>query len=187
MLTNNAQLTLNAIQSRAAFFASLTGSTRDIERECQHPIEITTEDYARAYERGDLAARIVNLYPEECWSDDPDIYETEDDTETPFEKEWKALDKKLQILSMLQRADVLSGIGRFGIILLGLDDGLPLKQPVSGIDEKGEAAGTGKHKLLYLRVFDESFVRVVSLETDTTNPRFGLPMPLFLTCRGQKQ
>jgi hypothetical protein len=106
---------------------------RDIDAETGHPFYIQPEDYWAKFDRGDIAARVVALYPEECFKDRPLIYEDEDpNVDTDFEKEWDALEDELHLLSFLTRADILSGIGRYGIILLGLDDGLDLSEPVAG-------------------------------------------------------
>jgi hypothetical protein len=68
----------------------------------------------------------------------------------------------------LHRADVLSGIGSFGIVLLGLDDGKDLAEPVE--------EGRRERELVYLRVLDESAVRIVEWDRQITSPRFGLPV-----------
>ena len=81
---------------------------------------------------------------------------------------------------MLHRVDVLSGIGRFGVLLLGLDDGKKLNEPIEGVDletGKGEGqSGIPKRKLIYLRPFDESVVDVSKKELDTSNARYGKPV-----------
>jgi len=171
------QFVSNILLERKLWLRKLLDPRRDIEVECGHPIEITKEDYKHLYERGDIAARVVSVFPEESWTENPDIMETEDETETAFEKAWQDLQTALNIYPMLERADVLSGIGSFGLILLGLDDGLSLNQPAPGVNEKGIAVGTstGGRKLLFLRAFDESLLQVGDLESDTTNPRYGLP------------
>lgn len=170
-----ASLVKNALTTRTAWLSKLLDPRRDIDRECGHPEIVTVDDYSRLFKRGDLAARIISLFPEETWSEDPVVFETEDETETEFEKAWKELDKKLAIFSQLQRADVLSGVGRFGVVLLGIDDGKDLQEPIEGIDERGQIVGRPQHQLLYLRPFDESLVRIESLETSLQNPRYGQP------------
>lgn len=113
-----------------------TGQTRDLDKEFGYPDLITSEDYWKKFDRADVAARVVSIYPEECFSEAPLIYETEDaEINTAFERAWDALDDELHITSFLLRADILSGIGRFGVILLGLDDGLNLDQPVAGFKD----------------------------------------------------
>lgn len=166
------------VLTRSQFFRQLVDQRRDIDKECGYPLEITTEEYKYKFKRGDIASRVVSLYPEACWAEPPLIYETEDEEETEFERRWNRLQGRFRLHSLLQRADRLSGIGRFGIILLGINDDQTLDKPVAGLDAMGQRQtqeGTN-YKLLYLRTFDESFVRVMRLEEDVKNPRYGLPV-----------
>jgi len=172
---NIAQLLRNTFTSRQAWLAKLLDPRKDLDKECGYPASLTTSDYMQFWKRGDLAARVVSVIPEETWSDDPEIYETEDPEETEFETAWKELNGRMSLLSYLQRADVLSGIGRFGVILLGIDDGLSLNQPVDGIDEAGDKVSNQERELLYVRPLDESLVTIGALQGDATNPRYGLP------------
>ena len=164
--TNARKLVQNYLISRTAWLRKLLDPRRDIATECGHPEVITIKDYADLYERGDVARRIVNIYPEESWSESPAIVENEKEGETEFEKAFKQLEDKHRIFHYLQRADVLSGVGRFGILLFGIDDGLELDQ---------EVQVGGERKLLYLRPFEEAFVTIAGLEEDIANERFGLP------------
>jgi hypothetical protein len=172
---NIAKAILNTFTSRQAWLQKLLDPRKDIDAECGYPATLTTADFVQLFKRGDLAARVVSVIPEETWSDDPEIYETEDPEETEFETAWKELNGRMSLLSYLQRADVLSGIGRFGVILLGVDDGLPLNQPVDGIDEAGEKTSVSERELLYVRPLDESLVTIAALQSDSANPRYGLP------------
>lgn len=128
----------NAVIDRTAWLRRLMDPMRDIDQECGHPQTIQLTEYVKAWDRGDVAGRVVTVWPEESWSENPFIFETEDEEETAFEVTWNELEERHRILSMLQRADTLSGIGRFGIILLGIGDGKPLSEPCAGLDEAGE-------------------------------------------------
>lgn len=176
MVATNAALVDNLFTMRQEWLRALYDPARNVDRECGHPLEVTINDYVHAYERGDIAARIVELYPKESWVQRPDVYETEEEDVTDFEKAWTELSKKLSIYPFLQRADILSGIGRFGIILLGFDDGGNMEDIVPSIGEDGNPVEGGKpSKLLYLRVFEENVVYIQSLQSDVKNPRYGLP------------
>ena len=170
----------NALTSRQAWLRKLLdGSIRDIEKECGHPTTITSDDYHTMFLRGDVASRVVALYPEESWSEDPIIFEVEDEEETEWEKAVTVLLQTIPLFSYLQRADTLSGIGRYGILLLGIDDGLTLDQPIATINKRGEFDATAEkaeRKLIYLRPMEEKYVRISQVEADATNPRFGQPV-----------
>ena len=165
----------NLVMERNLWLRRQLDPRRDIDAECGHPETILPNDFKRSFLRGDIAKRVVTVMPEESWSESPQIFETEDETETEFEKTWTQLEKDFHIFSILQRADILSGIGRFGILLLGIDDGLDLGQPVAALSPTGETIGDAAHQLLYLRPFDEDLVQINKWEVDTKNPRYGLP------------
>lgn len=166
---------LNASTMRSQLLSQLLDPRRDIDSECGYPSELTPQQYKLMYDREGVATRVVSLFPEESWGVDPEIYESEKATGTPFEEAWKELEKEHQIYSYLSKVDVVSGIGRFGLLLLGIDDGKPLSAPVDGVDEFGNKTGNHVYKLLYLRVFDESVVKIQNTEKDFNSPRFGKP------------
>ncbi len=164
----------NAMLSRSAFYNQMMdGQNRDIDQECGYPKAITNEQYRAFYDREGVAARVVSCMPEETWAVMPKVKENEEDTETAFEAAWNELEEAEHLFHFLQRGDELSGIGRFGILLMGFDDGLELKEPVVG-SEEGQSARTGA-KLIYLKVFDESCVTVKAWEREGKNARYGLP------------
>lgn len=171
------QIMANAYTSRTELMRSLLdGTKRDINFECGYPEVITAALYKEMFSREGIAKRIVRVLPDESWAEDPGVFETEEETETEFEKALIEIEFKNHIWHYLARIDELSGIGRFGILLLGIDDGKELNMPVDGINEKGEKTGKPACKLLYLKAFDESVVTIKEKEKDISNPRYGLPV-----------
>lgn len=170
-------LSLNTtLLSRMDLF-NASSSSRNIDTECNYPTTISISDYKTMYERNGVANRVVRLFPEESWCSFPDIYESEEAEETEFEKILNKLISEKNIFHCLKRADILSGIGRYGIILLGINDGQPLDKPVVGIDEKtGNKTKDVQYELLYLKMFDESSVDISKIENDFTSPRYGYPV-----------
>ena len=157
---------LNAVTSRTALIQKMLDPRRDFITECGFIDEPTAVDFNDMYEQEGIARRVVHIIPEESWQVDPLVYESEEPIETPFEKAWAELIADWDLFSVMARIDALSGIGRFGIVLLGVDDGLDLSQPAVAKDGR---------KLLYVRVFDESVVSIQKSETDASNPRYGQP------------
>lgn len=160
---------------------------RDINEECGFPEdnELTPERMKRLYERDALAARIVEVWPKECWKVQPEIYEIEDGTiTTAFEQGVQSLGASLvsepgyykeeegnSINEYLLRADIMCGIGRYGVILLGLDDKKDLSEPyVPNPNDVGNI-----QQLLFIRVFDESLAQISQRQVDKAQPRFGAP------------
>lgn len=182
-LAANSRILLNEFREtslilRNGVLSRLFDPRRDLDKECGYPDTIDAQAYRAMYDREGVAARVNDVYPDECWAMDPYIYETEGTDTTPFEEAWDELNETQYIVPHMQRADLMSGIGHYGIMLLGLDDGADFAQPVPGIDDYGkpiEGAGATEQKLLYIRVFDESQVRIVKFNGDVTSPRYGQP------------
>jgi len=170
----------NATLLRSELLSKLFDPRRDLDIECGYPKEITTDQYRKMYDR-EAGRRVVGFLPEESWQINPLIFETEDPSETAFEVAWKEVVEQFHIFFHLWRVDVLSGIGRFGVLLLGLDDGLEFIEPVDGFDEQGVVTSPKERKLLYLRAFDEDAVTVDTREDNESNPRFGQPILYSIT------
>lgn len=140
----------NALMGRADMFKKLFDPRRDVDEECGFPKgEITPQMYQDLFDRDSISARVVEVLPEESWQTTPTVYESEDTEDiTQFEDTWDNLSKQLRgsshyqdeegspIWEYLCRADKLSGIGQYGVILLGLDDGLPLNIPVQTWEDR---------------------------------------------------
>ena len=177
---NELRLVENAMSMRYDLLRKQMGGNdkKDIDSECGYPTVVTADLCKALYDREGIAKRVVQVLPDESWKMDPEICEGEDDTETQFEKDWCALVKKHNLYHILKRADRLSGIGTYGVILLGLNDGQTLDMPVAGVefDPLGAPTKMGSSKLLYLRTFDESQVVIAAFDTDVTSYRFGQPL-----------
>lgn len=178
----------NLLTSRANLFTRLGDPRRNIDDELGYPKteEITADDYKLLYDREPIATRVVDMMPEETWRVQPTVFEDEAvDNETEFETAWNGLDQALRggslyqdnegnpIWEALERLDKLSGIGAYGVLLIGINDGLELSEPAEFGDQSRE--------LLFLRVFDESLAPITTSESDIKNPRFGLPTMYNLT------
>ena len=167
---------MNTISTRREMLSSFLNPGKNIDYECGYPDSITKAEYAKMFRREGIGNRVVSLIPKESWNMPPEVYETEDSNETEFEKIWKELIKKFRVYHYLQRVDVLSGIVNFGLLLLGINDGLELSKPAVGINEKtGEKEGKVKHELIYLKPFSESNAKIKASEGNTASPRYGLP------------
>jgi hypothetical protein len=92
----------NETSSRIEAIRKLTETrVRDINHESGYPEgDISNVQYKEMYDREGIASRIVNIYPQECWAMQPEIYETEDlENVTKFEKELETLDEEVQLFS----------------------------------------------------------------------------------------
>ena len=179
-LALNADIIANVMLMRREFLQHLIDPRRDIDKECGYPVNPTIRDFKTMYDREGIGTRVVDIYPEDCWQIDPEIVETPDGSFTDWELAFQEIVTKHNLFNLLITADKISGIGSYGIILFGIDDGKPLTEPVEGVDLKtGERIGENTkatRKLLYVRAFDESVLTITGYESDKTSPRFGRPL-----------
>lgn len=130
-------LTNNTVTSRAAFAQWMLDQLHDINKECGYPEQISANEYKQMFERDGYAKRVVTSYPTASWAVEPMIYETEDESaDTEWELALDNIRKKFSLIEKWKRLDVLCGIAHYGVMLVGVDDGLPLDQPIAGVEEK---------------------------------------------------
>jgi hypothetical protein len=182
MLVNEMRVIQNFLLSRESYIAQQEdGQGRNFDQEFGYPsFPLTPYEYEKLWREESVAKRIVEVFPQECWSSYPELIENDKPAFTAFESKWNRLNDKIHGWHYLQRADTLSGIGRFGIMLLGVNDGeKDLSKPVAGIRydrRKAEFVNTGTpHNVLYLRVFPENLVEITQSESDIGNVRYGHP------------
>jgi hypothetical protein len=149
-------------RSSIASKAGLTfGGNRDIFDVLGYKKSITPEDYRERYKRNSVAKRVVTASPKATWRGGIELIEDEDpNTKTTFEKAWKELNNKFNVWSTLLRADILAGLGRFSVVLIGAPGNL---------DQE-----LGRGELLYLSPFSEQDVSISNFVTDVTDERYGL-------------
>ncbi len=150
--------------------ASMAGLTFDGKRDLYaglgYPRSILPKEYRQRYERGDVGARIVEALPEATWRGGGELVEDEDpNTVTAFEQAWRDLDARLHTWSVFYRADILAGLGRFAILLIGAPGEMETELPRMRKPED----------VSYLQTYSEIDVTIEEYDTDTTSPRFGLP------------
>lgn len=156
------------------------GGNKDIDGECGYPRFITFEMYKNMFEREGIASRVVSVMPSLCWSVPPCIYYTEyvyeEELKDPLQLAWDTLVKNYQILTKLECLDIISGIGEYGCMLVGIGGAGDLDQPLPCLDENGEWRDfNGNLELLYLMPFDEGDAKVLEWNTDTQSKRYGKP------------
>lgn len=162
-LVSLVQQTTNSYSSRMEYFNRLMDPRRNLDAECGYPstYSVGADFYRQLYDRDPIASRVVQLMPKECWQKTPRIFEDEDSKNvTEFERAWDNLGRQLSperswyedeegslVWEYLRRADEVSGIGAFGVMLLGLDDGADLRDPVEGaVSDKYMRDRDGKAK-----------------------------------------
>jgi hypothetical protein len=170
---------LQSLYRRAAMLGNGEVNTnpmnRDFDQQFGYPETIDKAMYKKLFDRNGVAHRVVALQPSECWLNPPQIYDQEVPSNSPFEIACDELFTKHSCYSVLKRIDVLSGVGHYGVLLFGVDDGKDLREPVDCVEYMPEKLVQGDHKLLYIRPFQHYQVQISQTEWDTSNPRYGQP------------
>lgn len=153
---------MNAMSMRKQWMDRLTDPNKNIYREAGYPQGefLGWDTYQPLFNREGIAKRVVEAWAKQSWQVNPCVYEDEDpDITTPFEEDWDEIAKTLDredpnpeggfqdeegavLWNYLRRLDIQSGIGQYGILLLGFDDGAPLSEAVKGIAEMNSMAAT---------------------------------------------
>jgi hypothetical protein len=163
--------TLSTLVTRAQLATRLGSQydgNRDVYQALGYKKTLVYADFYTQYERQDIAKAIINRPVQATWSGDIKVLQADDEEETEFEKAWTKLWKSLQLKTKFIRLDKLSRIGRYGVLLLGLDD-------VSNVQGWKTPVKKGKRKLLYVKPLSEGSIVINQFNKDTSSERFGKP------------
>jgi len=145
------------------------GGDRDLYEALGYKTILTFDDYFVRYTRQDIAKAIIDRPVKATWSGPLELIESNEPEDTEFEKAWKDLDRRLGLKTMLSRVDRLTGIGQYGILLLGLND-------VKNQEGFLRPAKNSSYNLVYVKPFGEKTAKIDSFEPDPTNERYGKPL-----------
>lgn len=120
------------------------------------------DDYLSYYLRGGIAGKIVDLAPQASWRHAPIIRSENQE----FVDAVDELNKRVKLFAHLAKLDEISGIGQFGVLVIGTRGGLMTDTPENL---------TGPEDIVYLRALHQGSVTIQKFEEDQTVPRFGLP------------
>lgn len=140
---------------------------RNIYRSLGYDRFITPQMYRSRFRRNCVAQRVVTAYPKATWRSGAEIVENDNPEQTVFEKAWEQMESRLNVWAVFHRADILAGLGRYSIILIGTPG--DLDQPLEDGTLKAE-------DIVYLTPFMEEDAIIEKFDTDTKSPRFGMPV-----------
>lgn len=109
-----------------ARLANVAGRTfngkRDIYKALGYQRELFPVDYRSRFTRNAIANRVVKAPALATWHGQAEVLEEEDPSKdlTQFEAAWQDLEMRLNMWSMFRRTDILAGINRFAVLLMGL-------------------------------------------------------------------
>lgn len=143
------------------------GGNRDVFEALGYKKELRIEDYWNRYRRNAVAARVIEAYPRGTWRgqsleliENPDI-----EAQTTFEKEWDVLAQKLKIVPKLMKLDILSGIGRYGVLFIGCP----------GSTSEPAPKRIKAENITFLAPHAEDTALIDTYDENPTSPRFGWP------------
>lgn len=145
------------------------GGDRDIWEALGYREDLEYEDYRALYDRQDIAGKVVDLPAQDTWRKGVvlrDGLEDGGEEKTGFTDAFRSLDKELSIVRTLGQLDKITGIGRYGILLFGVEgeQGKELSQPLEGTAT-----------VIFLRAFDEGMADFSELVIDPSSLLFGMP------------
>jgi hypothetical protein len=163
-----ASVMIDRLRYAQAVFQQFEGK-RDFYKVLGYKKVIEFEDYVSQYERGDIAARIIDIPAEETWSAFPNILDA-DGAKGEFAKQWAILSRKLNLPEAFTRLDRAAGIGHYGVAVVGFRDGGALNT------ELRENSVEGVEDVLYVQVFAEGSAKFDTPVEDPKDPRYGKPL-----------
>lgn len=165
------------LMGRTVSDSGLDPKGRCLAAECGYPEgPITTKMYEEMYYYNTLGGRVVDALPDECYAQEPEVYEDDDPAKlTPFEEDWlKVRANHPHLWDVMRRADRMSGYARYGGVLMGLKGN-------TAPDQAPDTSYGGPSKLLFLMPAGEAEMPVVTSETDGNSARFGWPTQYQVT------
>ena len=151
------------------------GGDRNLISTLGYPDVITFQDYYSRYCYQDIAKAVIDKPVDRTWKGDILIEESKDDQETALEKAWIELNDRLKLKSVLCRLDKLTGIGEYGVLLLGFSDTTSLEVYATPVNKSKEL------KLNYVKPFSQGSATIATWESEPTSNRFGLPLLYNIT------
>jgi hypothetical protein len=152
------------------------GTDRNLYQALGWKRDLEYNDYAIKYDRHEIAKAVIDRPIKATWRGGISLLESDDDENTPLEKEWIELYNRLALNSKFARLDKLTSIGHYGVLLLGLSGNF--SEPVKIIKEEDSSKS---EKLLYVKPLSEDSAKIKIWEKDKNNPRYGLPLIYDIT------
>jgi hypothetical protein len=122
---------------------------------------ITIDMMMYMYNRGGIAKRVVDAYPDATWARPPRLWAAGDDAWTA---QWDALVDQIDMWDSLYRLDRLASLGHYAILVIGTDRpnlGVQLRDP---------------KRIMYMQAYGEQSVKIEEYDRNPASPNFGRPL-----------
>ena len=171
--------TLSAVGARldlASRLGQQYGTDRDLYEALGYKQTIEWKDYAARYRRQDIAKAIIDRPIRMTWKGPVEIVDAAGESEQPssLQRQWDKLFREGKLKNRFVRLDKLTGIGEYGVLLMGVSDAQrreDLKEPITGT----------RHKLMYVKPFGQDNAPIDRFDDDPSSPRYGQPVMYQLT------
>jgi hypothetical protein len=143
---------------------------RDLHETLGYDDSLEVEEFWDLYTRADIAKAIIDKPAEATWTDGFTVHSAEYDKppergEDPIHDEFESVKHDIGLHSELVNADIVSRIGRYGVMVLMVNDGRALDQPIGDATELKDVQPLSERAIVDYR-----------LGENPTNPRYNLPV-----------
>ena len=162
-------LTTSMERSTEQLMSTIYGGKVDIYAQFGYKEKLELKDYDAKYKRNAYAQPVVEFYAKMCWRTHPFILDGENIDVTKFQQDIKDLNSKVGLWDAFRDADILSGVGRYGVLVIGYND-------VKNINDwKKPVTQNASLKISWFQSHEESRARITKYESDFSSPRYGMP------------
>lgn len=162
------------------------GNKREVFEVAGYPLEDeldatdgALEYFRSAYERDEVASRIIDLPAETCWGTPPKIV-TPDGDEDSFTEQFDEFARRLNLWSTFQRADKLTRLGYFSVTLIGA-------RTATDIELREPLQARSLDDVVLLEPYAQEWVELATLSGDPNDPRHNQPEMYMLNLTGGLQ
>lgn len=163
-------------KERRGYLSSLFNGTSNTKRqrlyqEFGYPVELTFEDFFRAYTRNAIAGASVSRMVDGCWEDFPEIYEGDETKDATTQTAWdKRVNKLLKrCWKQITGADRRNLVGRYSALLIQVKDSKAWREPV----DKAVTARLAEKALVKLIPAWEAQIEPIEWDSDPESETFG--------------
>jgi hypothetical protein len=128
-----------------------------------YPLSLDFSNFWNMYRRFGIARRVVELYPDQTWLDDPEV-----EGGTAFDAALEKLNQNLGLWRRLKGLDTRQRVGRYAGLFMRVRDNLSPDKPIAG-------RLPGPEALVDMVPLYESQLKVASVQDDPLADDFGMP------------
>jgi len=154
---------------------ALYDGERDLHDTLGYKHSPDVSDFWDLYNRADIAKAIVDKPAKATWSEGVTVHGPDANSVPPdrgddgLHDSFESMKRENGVVSSLVRADMVARVGRHGVLVIGVNDGRSLKQPLGSASE-----------LKYLTPLSERRIQGFELGENPTNERYNKPMTWHL-------